>query len=78
MEKSENKVLVGKLEGKRPLEEPDIGGSIILKWILNIMGGRGLDLSNSGQGSAVDSCERGNKPSGSIKFWESLEYPRNY
>jgi len=25
--------LVGKPEGKRPLEEPDVEGKIILKWI---------------------------------------------
>jgi hypothetical protein len=28
------RVLVGKLEGKRPLEELGIDGNIILKWIL--------------------------------------------
>jgi hypothetical protein len=28
-----HKVLVGKPEGKRPLENQDVGGRIILKWI---------------------------------------------
>jgi hypothetical protein len=28
------RILVGKLEGKRPLEDQDIGGWTISKWIL--------------------------------------------
>jgi hypothetical protein len=28
------RILVGKLEGKRPLERLDVGGRIILEWIL--------------------------------------------
>jgi len=28
-----NRVLVGKLEGKRPLGRPDVDGTIILRWI---------------------------------------------
>jgi hypothetical protein len=28
-----DRVLVGKLEGKKPLEKPGVGGRIILKWI---------------------------------------------
>ena len=28
------RVLVGKPEGKRTLEDPDVGGRIILRWIL--------------------------------------------
>jgi hypothetical protein len=38
------------------------------------MGLYGLDSSVSGQGPMVGSCEHGNKLSGSIKFWEILEY----
>jgi len=29
-----HRVLVGKLEGKRPLGDPDADGRIILRWIL--------------------------------------------
>jgi len=29
-----HRVLVGKLEGKRPLGDPDTDGRIILRWIL--------------------------------------------
>jgi hypothetical protein len=34
---------VGKPERKNHLEDPDIDGRIILKWIRNWMGGNGLD-----------------------------------
>ena len=36
-------------------------------------GGRGLDLSGLLRGQLAGSCERGNKPSGSIKFREFLD-----
>jgi hypothetical protein len=35
--------LVGKPEGKKPIEDQDVGGWIILKWVLNTMGWHGLD-----------------------------------
>ena len=38
------------------------------------MGWHGLDSSGSGKGLVEDSCEHGNKPSGSIKYWEVLEW----
>jgi hypothetical protein len=31
-------ILVGKPEGRRPLEDPGIGGRIILKWMLREVG----------------------------------------
>jgi hypothetical protein len=34
------------------------------------MSGRGQDRSDCGQGQVADSCECGNKPSGSIKCGE--------
>jgi hypothetical protein len=37
------------------------------------MGCYGLDSSGLGQGPAEVSCERGNKPSGFIKCWETPE-----
>jgi hypothetical protein len=32
-----------------------------------------LDLSGSGYGPVERSCEHGNEPSGTIKYWEILE-----
>jgi hypothetical protein len=37
------RILVGKPEGNRSLEDQDIGGWIIPKWILDMMGWYGLD-----------------------------------
>jgi hypothetical protein len=37
------RILVGKPEGKRPLEDRDIGGWILLKWILREMEWDGMD-----------------------------------
>jgi hypothetical protein len=34
----------------------------------------GLDWSGSGQVQVESSCKLGNKPSGSIKCWESTEW----
>jgi hypothetical protein len=44
------RILVGKPEGKRPLEDQDVfvGGWTILKWILEWMGWSGLDGNGSG------------------------------
>jgi hypothetical protein len=37
------RIFVGKLEGKRLLGRPDVGGCTILKWILERIGWCGLD-----------------------------------
>jgi hypothetical protein len=37
-----------------------------------------LDASALGQGPVESSCEHGNKPSGSIKGGEFLDFPRDY
>jgi hypothetical protein len=43
------RVLVGKPERKRPLEDLRVDGSIILKWISkNRMGRHGVDCTGSG------------------------------
>jgi hypothetical protein len=67
------RILVGKLEGKRPLRRPR------RMWVENIkmdlretkwdwMGWYGLDRSGSGQGPLESSCEHGDEPSGSLKM----------
>jgi hypothetical protein len=74
------RLLVGKPEGKRPLGRPRS------RWMDNIK----MDLFEI-EMSVVDwivlaqdryrwresSCERGNEPSGSIKFWETTEWLHN-
>jgi hypothetical protein len=35
-----------------------------------------IDLAQ-GQGQVESSCERGNKSSGSLKCWETIEWPHN-
>jgi hypothetical protein len=59
---------VGKPEGKKIL----IGGRTIFEWILK-MGWHGFDSCGSGYGPVAESCEHGNKHSGSIKCLEILE-----
>jgi hypothetical protein len=56
------KVLVGKPEGKRPLERPR------RRWEDGIrmdLGESGLDSTGSGQGPVACCCECGDEPSGS-------------
>jgi hypothetical protein len=48
------KILVGKPEEKRPLRRPNVGGRIILRWMLEKYdGGYGLDRCGSGKGPIV-------------------------
>jgi hypothetical protein len=54
---------VAEPEGKRPLGRPRC------RWVNNIK----IDLGETGWGPVEGSCEHGNEPSGSIKFWEVLE-----
>jgi hypothetical protein len=62
-------VLLGKTEGKSPLEEAGVDGSIILKWIIKQWNRwYGLDYSGSGYGQVACFCKCGNEPSNSIKF----------
>jgi hypothetical protein len=68
-------IFVGKSDERRPL------GRARRRWMDNInMDHRELgwgwcepDRCFSGQGSVEGSCEHGNEPPGSIKFWEVLE-----
>jgi hypothetical protein len=60
------------LKRRNYLEDLDIDGSIILKWIFNSVGGCGLDSCESGKGSVMDCCEHGNDISSSIKGGEFL------
>jgi hypothetical protein len=38
----------------------------------------GLGRSGSGSGPVEGSCEPGNEPSGSVKWWEVLEWMHNW
>ena len=60
------------------LEDPGVGGRIILKRIFEKWdGGHGLDRSGSGQGQVAGACECGNELSGSIKCGGFLDYLKN-
>jgi hypothetical protein len=60
------KVLVGKPEGKRPLEDQGVGGKMVSEWILGRLAwGCGLDSTGSGQGPVAGCGECGDEPSGS-------------
>ena len=62
------RVLVGKPEGKRPLEDPGVDERIILRCIFRSgMWGHVLDQSGLEQGQVAGTCECGNEPSGSTK-----------
>jgi hypothetical protein len=42
------------------------------------MGWCRLDWPDSGYGQVESSCGFGNEPSGSIKCWETIEWPNNW
>jgi len=53
------------------LEDPEVDGRIILRWIFRKwFGGHGLDSSGSGYGHLASTCKCGIEPSGSIKCGE--------
>jgi hypothetical protein len=64
------RVLVGKREGKRPLEGPRGRWEFNVKMDLQEMGCGGMDWIELTQ---VGTCECGNEPSGSIKCREFLD-----
>ena len=56
------------------LEDPGVGGRIILKCIFEkCNGGHGLDQSVAGKGQVAECCECGNEPLGSIKCGELFD-----
>jgi hypothetical protein len=64
---------VEKLEGKRPLGRPRHRWVDNIKMDLRDIEWGGMDWMDLAQGPVEESCEHGNGPSGSIKFWEILE-----
>ena len=68
-------VLVGKLEGKRPLGDPGVDWRIILRGTFRKLdvGGYGLDRAGSGYGQVAGAGNCGNELSGSIKCGEFLD-----
>jgi hypothetical protein len=64
----------GDLRERYHLEDPDLNGRIILKWILrHWIGGHGLDWSGLEHGNIAGFCECGNEPSGTIKCGEFFD-----
>jgi hypothetical protein len=62
-------------DGKRPLEDQDVGGWTMLKWIL-LERYDGMEWTGSTWlkiRTVEGSCEHSNEPSGSIKCSEVLE-----
>jgi hypothetical protein len=72
------RLLVGKPEGKSPLARPRRG------WVDNVRMDLGevergdVDWIDLTQDRNRSSCEFGIEPSGSIKFWEAVEFPNNW
>jgi hypothetical protein len=71
------KILLGKPEGRWPLERPRRRWVDNIKMDLRGIQWYGLDWSGSEYGPVEGSCEHGNEPSGSIKCWEVLEWLHN-
>jgi hypothetical protein len=74
------RILVEKLEGKRPLGRPRRRLVYNIKIYL-----RDLELDGMGciylaqdKGPVEGSCEHSDEPSGSLKCWELLEYLHNW
>jgi hypothetical protein len=71
------RLLVGKLEGKRPLRRPRC------RWVDNIkmdllgIGWGGVDWIGLAQ-DRESSCECGYEPSGSIKCWQTIKWLHNW
>jgi len=61
----------GKQRERDHVEHPQIGGRIILRWIIREWdGGHGLDQCGSGEGQVAGTCKCGNESLGSIKSGE--------
>jgi hypothetical protein len=68
------RLLVGKPEGKRPVGRPRRRWMEKIKMDLLEIGLNVVDWFGSGQVQVDNSCECGNEPSVSIKFWETTEW----
>jgi hypothetical protein len=64
-------IVVGNPEGKRPLGRPKRRWVNNIKMNLRELEWDGIDWIDLVQDR--DSCEYGNEPTGSIKYWEVLE-----
>jgi hypothetical protein len=73
------RILVGKPEGKEPLERTRCRLVDNMKMDLRKIAWDGVDWIYLSLGYRVveRSCEHGNKPSGYIQFWEVLEWLHN-
>jgi len=72
------RILVGKPEGKRPLERPRRRWEDNIKMDLQEVGFGGMDWIELAQrqGQEAGTCECGNEHSGSVKCGEFLDYLR--
>jgi hypothetical protein len=73
------RILMGKPEGRKPLQRPRHRWEYNIKMDVGEVGlwwRHGLDRSCSGYGQVAGCCERGNESSGSINCGEFLEYLR--
>ena len=52
------------------LEDPNLEGRIIIKWIFQNLDGAALPWFRIGKVSGA--CEKGNEPSDFLKFWKCL------
>jgi hypothetical protein len=73
------KILAGKPEVRDHWEYQDVDGWTILNLILErYFGVEWIGLVWLRIGPVEGSCKHGNKPPGSIKFWEFLEWLHNW
>jgi hypothetical protein len=73
------RLLVAKTERTRPLGRQDIGGRIILGWILERWDGvTWIGLVWLRIETVGSSCEFGIEPSGFIQCWEATKWPNNW
>jgi hypothetical protein len=73
-----NRILVENLREGGHLKSPGVDGRVILKWIFEKWKSKHRkNRCVSGQRHVVGCCGCGNEISGSIKWWEFLEWLRN-
>jgi hypothetical protein len=71
------RILVGKIEGKRPLGRPRPRWVDNIKIDLREKGWDGMDWIDLAQDRDQCSCEHGDEPLGSLKSWKVLEWLHN-